>query len=78
MDTDFAGCLKTRKSTSGGIVMLNGHTVKSWSVTQDVIALSSGEAEFYAMVKAASQSLGMRAMMQDLGIGGDRVIGIKT
>ena len=30
-------------------------------------ALSSGEAEYYAMVKATSQSIGIRNMMEDLG-----------
>ena len=42
--------------------------IKGWSSTQNVIALSSGEAEFYAMVKAASQLIGLRTMMQDWGI----------
>ena len=45
VDTDYAGCRKTRKSTSGGQVLLGQHSIKSWSVTQAVIALSSGEAE---------------------------------
>ena len=40
-----------------------------WSVTQAVLALSAGEAELYALVKAASQGLGLRAMLADLGIG---------
>ena len=53
-DTDFAGCLRTRKSTSGGVVMLGEHVVKTWSCTQSVIALSSGEAEYYGMVKGGS------------------------
>lgn len=42
--------------------------LKTWSSTQNVIALSSGEAEFYAIVKAGSQSLGIREMFRDLGI----------
>ena len=42
VDTDFAGCLKTRKSTSGGIITIGGHIIKAWSDTQGVIALSSG------------------------------------
>ena len=41
---------------------------KSWSTNQAVIALSSGEAEFYAFVKAASVSLGIKALYNDLGI----------
>ena len=57
--------METRKSTSGGLVCLGKHTIKCWSV----YALSSGEEEFYALVEAASQGLGLRAMFADLRIG---------
>jgi hypothetical protein len=67
-DSDFAGCSKTRKSTSGGVVMFGGHCLKTWSSTQEVISLSSGEAEYYALVKAVSQGIGIRNLLQDLGI----------
>ena len=67
-DSDWAGCLETRKSTSGGLIMFGKHMIKSWSVTQAVLVLSSGEAEFYALVKTASQGLGLRAMLEDMGI----------
>jgi hypothetical protein len=67
-DSDWAGCLETRKSTSGGLLKFGMHVLKAWSITQNVIATSSGEAEFYAMVKAASQSLGMKVMLNDMGI----------
>ncbi len=40
VDSDCAGCQRTRKSTSGGVVMFGCHTVKSWSTTQQVIVLS--------------------------------------
>ena len=43
------------------------HCIKSWSSTQAIIALSSGEAEYYGVVKAASVALGARSMMKDLG-----------
>jgi len=33
-----------------------------------VIALSSGEAEYYGMVKGASMALGVRSMLADLGV----------
>ena len=49
--------------------MLGQHCVKTWSSTQAIIALSSGEAEYYGVVKAASVGLGCRAMLQDMGIG---------
>ena len=38
--TDWAGCLKTRKSTSGGCPMLGTHWLKSWSSTQTSTSLS--------------------------------------
>ena len=42
LDTDFAGCVTTRKSTSGGCALLGRHLVKHWATTQKVITLSSG------------------------------------
>ena len=47
--------------------MLGQHLIKSWSTTQVPISLSSGEAEFYGVVKASSVALGYQAMMGDLG-----------
>jgi hypothetical protein len=51
VDSDWAGCRKSRKSTSGGILYLGGVAVRAWSSNQNVIALSSGEAEYYAALK---------------------------
>ena len=66
-DSDWAGCRRTRKSTSGGVLLVGGGLLKSWSSTQPTLAMSSGEAEFIAMVKAASEGLGLVALMGDLG-----------
>ena len=49
-------------------MLLNGTCLKSWSTTQAVRALSSGEAEYYAALKGASISLGFRSMAADLGV----------
>jgi len=67
-DTDWAGCPKTRKSASGGGVMLGRHTVKHWSSTQASVALSSGEAEFSGVIRGAGQGLGYQALLHDLGV----------
>ena len=67
-DTDWAGCARTRKSTSGGCIMLGKHTIKHWSSTQPTISLSSGEAEFYGVVRGSGYGLGDKALLQDLGI----------
>ena len=55
---------------------MGDHTIKTWSTTQDVLALSSGEAEFYALVKCGSQALGLKEMMSDLGL--DLRVHLKT
>ena len=68
VDTDHAGCLVTRKSTTGLALVFGKHCVRSSSNTQSDIALSSGESEFYGAVKAASVGLGAVAMAADLGI----------
>ena len=67
-DTDWAGCPKTRKSTSGGCIMLGTHLIKSWSSTQQLVALSSGEAEYYGVVKGAGVGLGYQALLTDIGL----------
>ncbi len=63
VDSDWAGCHSTRKSTSGGILCVAGAGVKSWSSTQATIAQSSGEAEHYAAARAAAEGLGIKALM---------------
>ena len=66
-DTDWAGCLRTRKSTSGGCLLLGRHVLKTWSSTQTSVSLSSGEAEFYGVVRASGIAMGQQSLMRDLG-----------
>ena len=67
-DTDHAGCIRTRKSTSGGCLMVGRHVIKTWSATQACVALSSGEAEFYGVVRAAGIAMGHKSLMSDIGV----------
>ena len=67
-DSDFAGCLRTRRSTSCCMVFWGQHLVRSSSTTQAVVSLSSGEAEFYSAVKGASIGLGTESLMKDMGV----------
>ena len=43
--------------------MVGAHLIKSWCSTQAVISLSSGEAEFYGVVKASGIGLGYQALL---------------
>ena len=68
VDADFAGCKQTRKSCTGGAAMWGRHCLKSWAKTLPVIALSTGEAELGAVVKGATEGLGLQAGLQDMGV----------
>ena len=67
-DSDHAGCLRTRKSTSGCVVMAGCNQLRSICRGQAVVALSSGEAEFYALVTSASEALGEQAIAREWNV----------
>ena len=67
VDSDFAGCPRTRKSTAGGCAMYGAHCLKSWAKTLPILALSSGEAELMAVVKGTTEAMGLQALFSDLG-----------
>ncbi len=67
-DSDFAGCVASRLSTSGGAALLGTHLLKHWASTQRKITLSSGEAELGAVVKGFSEVLGFQSVARDLGV----------
>lgn len=56
------------KSTTGCIIVLDKQSVKSWSKTQALIVLSSGEFEFYVTLKASAETLGIVSMLNDYGV----------
>ena len=57
--------------------MWGTHCIKTWSVNQGYIALSSGEAEYYGAVRGATQALGIVAMLKDMGIEAAADIAVK-
>ena len=64
-DSDRAGDREDRNSTSGGVLQIGIHTLKTWSTTQQIIALSSGEARHGKGVCA--QAKGLCSILRDLG-----------
>ena len=73
-DTDWAGCKRTRRSTTGGYAVYGSHLIKTWCKTQAVIALSSAEAELYGIVRASAETLGLISMYKDMGESIERTV----
>ena len=67
VDTDFAGCKETRRSASGGAVMVGQCLVNRWAKTQTTISLSSGESELHGIASGCAQALGVQSLMHDMG-----------
>ena len=65
VDSDWAGDLLGRKSTTGVIVRRGEHLLRHMSCLQTLVALSSGEAEYYALIRGACTSLGIQSHYQD-------------
>ena len=57
---------------------MGGHCIKTWSSTQGAVALSSAEAEFYAMVDGVQRAKWMVTVAKEVGfkhVEGDIVLG---
>jgi hypothetical protein len=67
-DSDYAGDVDDRKSTSGFVFML-GTGVVSWSSKkQPVVTLSTTEAEFIAVASCACQGVWLRRILGNIGL----------
>ena len=64
VDSDWAGCLVTRRSTSGGVLLKGPHVLGHWSRTQPTVALSSGEAEVNAALKGGCEILSVKELLE--------------
>ena len=67
-DANWAGCLRTRKSTLGGFATWGGLPIKTWSKTMSILALSSAESELAAIIKSCGEGIGIQSLLSDFGI----------
>ncbi|CAH9119565.1 unnamed protein product [Cuscuta europaea] len=65
-DSDWAGCVDDRKSTSGSVFDLGSDAITWSSKKQETVALSTSEAEYVAARAAAKQALWLRKLLTDL------------
>ncbi|GJY24592.1 retrovirus-related pol polyprotein from transposon TNT 1-94 [Tanacetum coccineum] len=73
-DSDHAGCLDSRKSTSGGIQFIGGDKLVSWSSKkQDCTSMSSAEAEYVSLSACCAQVLWLRTQLTDYGFHFDKI-----
>ena len=63
VDSDWAGCTDSRRSTSGVALNILGINISAHSRTQATIALSSGEAELYAIGSGAAEALFIKSLI---------------
>ena len=67
VDSDFAGCRSTRRSTTGMVQMVGGHAVSHTSNLQEGTGLNVSECEYCALTHGAAPGLGLRSYMADFG-----------
>ncbi|GJS36073.1 hypothetical protein Tco_0534455 [Tanacetum coccineum] len=72
-DADHAGCVDTRKSTSGGIQFLGDKLVSWMSKKQNCTAMSSAKAEYVALSASCAQVMWMRTQLQDYGFNYNKI-----
>ena len=65
-DSDWAGCQKSRRSTSGSLIRLLSVNIASTSRTEASVSHSSAEAGLYAMTQATVESLAIKHFPQEL------------
>ena len=66
-DSDFAGDLDKRISTTGYVFTLGGSPISWRSVLQSTIALSSTEAEYMTATEAVKEAIWLRGLLGDFG-----------
>uniref|UniRef100_A0A2N9GEG7 Retrovirus-related Pol polyprotein from transposon TNT 1-94 n=1 Tax=Fagus sylvatica TaxID=28930 RepID=A0A2N9GEG7_FAGSY len=67
-DSDFAGCIDSRKSTSGYIFMMASGAVSWRSAKQTLTATSTMEAEFVSCFEATSHGVWLKSFISGLRI----------
>jgi hypothetical protein len=66
-DSDYAGDIEDRKSTSGYVFLMNSGAVAWSSRKQPLVTLSTTEAEFVAAANCACQTIWMRRILEKIG-----------
>ena len=66
-DSDYGGCVDTRRSTSGYVFMISRGAVTWSSKRQGCVAMSSCEAEYMAGSHAGKEGVWLRNFLNEMG-----------
>nr|GEV58444.1 reverse transcriptase domain-containing protein [Tanacetum cinerariifolium] len=72
-DVDHAGCIDSRKSTSGGIQFLGDKLVSWMSKKQNCTVMSLAEAKYVVLSASCAQVMWMRTQLQDYGFNYNKI-----
>jgi hypothetical protein len=67
-NSDWDGCVVTRRSTTGTICTLGGAAVSWSSKKQSFTAMSSCESEYAALTSAVKESLWLQDLLSEVGV----------
>jgi hypothetical protein len=67
-DADYAGSLDDRRSMSAYVFLIAGGAVSWQAQKQDLVTLSTVEAEYVAATPASKEAVWLRALLQGLGL----------
>ncbi|XP_071933920.1 secreted RxLR effector protein 161-like [Coffea arabica] len=68
-DSDYAGDLDKRRSTTGYLFTFVKPSVSWKSTLQSTVTLSTTEAEYMAITKAVMEAIWLQGLLEDLGVG---------
>jgi len=72
-DSDFAGDLDNRRSTTGYVFTMASGPVSWRSTLQSTVALSTTEAEYMAIAEAMKEAIWSHGLVVDLGVNQEKV-----
>ena len=73
VDSDYAGDLDKRRSTTGYVFTFAGGPISWKSTLQSTVALSTTEAEYMAITEAVKEAIWLQGLLENLGLAQEHI-----